>query len=90
LPTPASCKNQQTTASGNEARQSGTDDGAGNRRQLASDLTTGVDHSVDVKIGLSAFDSRDQRRLGLWEPALEGDEGRIVDQRLREIEDYGG
>ena len=48
---------------------------------------------MDVKIGLSAYDSRDQRVLSIHEhlgrcgPSLQGDEGRIVDQRLREIED---
>jgi hypothetical protein len=31
----------------------------------------------------------DQRRLGLCKPTLEGDEGRIVDQRLRQIEGHG-
>jgi hypothetical protein len=29
-------------------------------------------------------------RLGIRQPALEGDEGRIVDRSHREIKDYGG
>src|ERR1700720_3167354 len=72
LPTPTSCKNQQTTARGNEARQAGTDDGAGDTEgeRLGSDLPTGVNRSVNVKISLSVLNSRDRRRLSLLEPAL--------------------
>jgi hypothetical protein len=44
------------------------------RRQLASNLTTGEIQGVDVEIGLSALNPRDQRRLGLRDPTLEGDE----------------
>ena len=88
---PPSPPAEKATARQDQAGQSRTDDGAGDSSQLASDLTTGEIRSVDVKVGLSAFDPRDQRRLGLRNSTREhGDKGRIVDQRLREIEDLGG
>jgi hypothetical protein len=81
--------NKQTTACQRQSWQACTDDGTGDK--LGSELTTRIDHCVNVKIALSAQDSRDQRRLGLRDrPALERDEGRIVDQRLRQIEDLRG
>src|SRR5437764_577214 len=57
LPAPPGKK---TAASEHQTRQSSTSDGAGDTegKQLASDLTTRVSHGVDVKIGLSALDSR--------------------------------
>ena len=39
----------------------------------------------DVKITLSAFDSCDQRCLGLRDPALKRDEGRIVERSAHGI-----
>ena len=87
---PTSPPGEQPTASQQQAGQARADDGAGDSSQLAPDLTTGEIRSVDVKVGLSAFDPRDQRRLGLRNSTREhGDKGRIVDQRLREIEDWG-
>src|SRR3974377_2326737 len=59
-------------------------------KQLAPDFAPGIVHGVDVEIGLSVFDSIDQCHLGLWEPALHGDEGWVVDQRQSEIEDRRG
>ncbi len=35
-------------------------------------------HGVDVKIGLSVLDARDQRCLGLWDTALQRDKARRV------------
>jgi hypothetical protein len=60
---PPSPPGEKATAHEDQARQSGTGDGTGDRSQFASDLTHWEIHSVDVKIGCSAFDSRDQRRL---------------------------
>ena len=49
------------------------------------------DRGGHVKVCQSAFDPRDKRRLGLWEPACkQADKGRIVNQRLRQILDSGG
>ena len=58
-------------------------------KQLGSDLSTRVLARVDVKIGQPVFDSCDQRRLGLLEPALEHDEGRIVERRVLQTKDWG-
>jgi len=59
--TAAASQGEKNIASQDEARQSCTDDGAGDTegKQLGSDLTTGVLCGVDVEITLSAFDSRD-------------------------------
>src|ERR1700720_4646396 len=58
-------------------------------KQLSSELSTGVLCGVDVKIGQPVFNSRDQRRLGLLKPALEGDEGRIVERRVLQTKEWG-
>ena len=60
---PPSPPAEKATARQDQAGKASTDDGA--RDKLASNLTTRVSCSVDIKVGQSAFDSRDQRRLGL-------------------------
>src|SRR6516164_7284596 len=91
---PPSPPAEKATASQDQPWKSRTDDGTW--RHKAPDLTTAEVHSVDVKIGPLVFDSRNQRRLSIREPALRRDEGRIVDPRvsggrseLREIEGHG-
>jgi hypothetical protein len=80
---PPSPPAEKDTARQDQARQSGTRDGAGDSSQLAPDLTAGELRSVDVKISQSAFDSRDQRRLSLRDrPHL--NEVRIVEPRVQE------
>jgi hypothetical protein len=83
----ASPPGEKATARQDLARKSSTGDGAGDRdtdgKQLRSELSTGVLCGVDVEIGQPAFDSPDQRRLGLREPAREGiDEIRVGSWRL--------
>jgi hypothetical protein len=73
--TTAARQGQKNTATQDQAGQSGTDDGARDRnldgKQLRSELSTGEIRSVDVKVGLSAFYSRDQRRLSACDrPAI--------------------
>ena len=71
-----------------QAWKSRSHDRAGDRDQLASDFTAHVGRGVNIEISQSSLNSRDQRRLGSRNsPTLEGDESRIVNQRLREIED---
>jgi len=53
------------------------------------DLTALEVHGVDVEIGLSGLDARDQRCLRLRETTPRHQEGRIVDGRLREIKRWG-
>jgi hypothetical protein len=73
---------EKTAARQDQARQPSTNDRAGNRSQFASDLTTIEIGSVNIKIGQTAFDSCNQRRLSISKSALKRDEGGIVDQRL--------
>src|SRR6516164_5678461 len=68
---PPSPPTEKPTASKDQTGQASTDDGAW--RHKAPDLTTAEVHSVDVKIGPLGFDSRNQRRLGIREPALRCD-----------------
>jgi hypothetical protein len=75
---------EKATTRQDQAGQASAGDGAGDSgdtegEELGSEFTTGVLCGVNVKIGQPVFDSRDQRRLGLLEPALEGDEGRIIE-----------
>ncbi len=49
------------------------------RVQLASDFTAREVHGVDVQISHVVLNARDQRGLGLAQPALHGDKGRVVD-----------
>jgi hypothetical protein len=84
---PPSPPGEKATASGNQPRETRAHDRTGDK--LASDLTTRVSCGVNIKVGHTAFDSRDQRSLGLREPTLQRDKGRIVDQRLRQIEGHG-
>ena len=82
---PASPPAEKANARQDQSRQSSADDGAGDRSQFASDLTTAEIHGVDVKIGQSAFDSRDQRCLGPRDrPAIGCDKGQIVEARVQE------
>ena len=81
---PPSPPAEKTSARQDQTRQSSTGDGTWDRSQFAPDLATGEGCGVDVKIGQSAFDSRDQRRLSLRDRP-HPNEGRIVDRRLCEI-----
>jgi hypothetical protein len=86
-PVPPSPPAEKATARQDQAGQSSTDDGSGDK--LGSDFTTGIDHGVYVKIALSAQNSRDEVRLGLREPAMGGDEGGIVGRSHSKIEGVG-
>src|SRR5207237_7535777 len=59
-------------------------------KELSADFPARVGRGVDVEIGHSGVDPIDQRGFGLREPALGRNEGRVVYERLREIEDCGG
>jgi hypothetical protein len=91
--TTAGSPGQKSTASQDQARHSGTDDGPWDcnteGEQLGSKLSTKKIRIVDVKVGVPAFDSRDQRRLGLLQPALHGDEHRIVERRILQTKERG-
>jgi hypothetical protein len=62
---PPSPPAEKATARQDQARQPSTNDRAGNRSQFASDLTTTEIDSVNIKIGQTAFDSCNQRRLSI-------------------------
>jgi hypothetical protein len=55
---------------------------------VGSKLSTGKLCGVDVEIRQAVFDSSDQRRLGLLEPALRGDKGRIEERRIFQTKDW--
>src|SRR5262249_27060494 len=77
----------KSAARQHETRQSSADDRSGDK--LGSDFTTAIDHGVYIKIALSAQNSRDEVRLSLREPAMGGDEHRIVGRSHRKIEGVG-
>jgi hypothetical protein len=60
---------EKATACQDQARQASAYNGAGDSSQWAPDLTTAEIHSVDVKVCRSAFESRNQARLGLRDTA---------------------
>src|SRR5215471_6034167 len=78
---PPSPPAKKATARQDQTGQASTDDGAWHHK--APDLTTAEVHSVDVKIGPLGFDSRNQLRLSIREPALRRDEGGIPDPGVR-------
>ena len=80
---------ENTTTCQDQARHTGANNGARNGSELAADFATWEIRSVDVKIGHPALDARNERRLGRGKRSLRGDERWIVNQRLREIEDWG-
>jgi hypothetical protein len=43
---------------------------------------------MNVEVGLTILDSCDQRGLGLCQPALQGDERRIVETRIRKTKEW--
>src|SRR5215472_963597 len=61
----------------------------GRGEQLASNLSAAIIDCMDVEIGLSPPNPRDQRCFGLCEPALQRDESRIVNAWLCKIEHRG-
>jgi hypothetical protein len=60
---------EKATACQDQARKASAYNGAGDSSQWAPDLTTAEIHSVDVKVCRSAFESRNQARLGLRDTA---------------------
>jgi hypothetical protein len=83
---PPSPPSKKSTACQDQARQSGTDDGTGNKLKLTSNLAGRKLRSVDIKIAQSAYDSRDQRRLGRRDRiAVGGDERGIVEISAHKI-----